>query len=290
MMRGELYTLILTGERIVSTRDAAQVSIQAALERRKDATRLVLDAEARHATADRSPRLERAIAAKAIADRAAIEKSAKQSCASNCRALLQALVDAAQREVDAALADQHEARERAARVLEAARNALAVIEPPPSSSPLAARLGLPAWVLDLITAGLASLAINCLGAALLAFGAHGGAGRAEHATSMGLDLQFDAVPATPSQEPKMIAAPLNNLAHVANFFVDAMRPNPEGMAAAREVRAAYIRWCRTRDNDALPAREMADCLAALCNRAGLEVSSEDGRPVIFGIQLLHHDA
>jgi len=270
----------------VSTRDAAQVSIQAVVERRRSATRLVRDAEARHATADRSTRLERAIAAKATTDRAAIEKSAERSCASNCRALLQAQVDAAQREVDAALAAKNEAKERAARVLEAARREWEALQPPPSASPLAARLGLPAWILDLAAAGLASLAINGLGAALLAFGAHGGA-RRESTTS--LDLQLDEIYATPPQEPKMIAAPRDNLAHVAKFMIEAMRPDSEGMAAVREVRAAYVRWCRKRDHDALPALEMADCLAALCRRAGLEVGSEDGRPIILGVKLVRQD-
>lgn len=287
MICGELYTLILTSERILSTRDAARVSIQAVVERRQSAARLVRDAEARHAKADSSPRLERAITAKATADRAAIEKSAERSCASNCRALLQAQVDAAQREVDAALAARSEATAHAARVLEAARLELAALRPPPSASPLAARLGLPAWILDLIAAGLASLAINGLGAALLAFGAHGGA-RREPTKSRA--PQFAQMPAAASQEPEMIAAPRDNLAHVAKFMVEAMRPDPEGMAAVREVRAAYIRWCRKMDLDALPAHAMADYLAALCRRAGLEVGSVDGRPIILGVKLLRQDA
>ncbi len=173
MLSGELYSLILTGERVVATREMAQVSLREAKERRQDVARRVGEAEATLASAHSSSRLERALTAKTAADLAVIDKSAERGCASNCRTLLQAQVDAAQREVDAAQAERDTAVERATKAVEAARAELAGIRMAPDQSPLAARLGLSASALDLAAAGLASLAINGLGAALLAFGAHG---------------------------------------------------------------------------------------------------------------------
>ena len=115
MLCGELYALILTGERIVSTREAAQVLIREAMELRGTAARRVDMAEAALASTHRSDRLERALAAKAAADRAVVEKSAERGCASNCRALLQGQVDAAQRDVDAAIVERDASREFAGR-------------------------------------------------------------------------------------------------------------------------------------------------------------------------------
>jgi hypothetical protein len=284
MMCGELYALILTGERIVSTREAAQVLIREAVQHRQAAERRVDMAEAALASTHRSDRLERALDAKAAADLAVVDKSAERGCASNCRALLQAQVDAAQREVEVAGLDQDAARERARRAAEAARAELAAIGLPPSSSPLAARLGLPPWALDLSAAGLASLAINGLGAALLAFGAHGRVRDAERVTTAAVSVDAPAVVQAPKQ--RLIAAPRDGLAHVAKFAVEVMQPDPEGATTARQIRAAYLRWCRDRGDDALPARDMADRLAALCDKAGLEVDANDGNPVIRGIKLL----
>jgi hypothetical protein len=125
MLSGELYSLILTGERVVATRETAQINIREARERRKAAERRMGEAEATLASTHWDKRLERALAAKIATDLAVVEKSAERGCASNCRALLQAQVGAAQREVDAAHAERNAALERATRAVEAARAELA---------------------------------------------------------------------------------------------------------------------------------------------------------------------
>ncbi len=56
MMSGELYSLILTGERIVGAREAAQVNTREAGVRRQAAERRVGEAEAWLAAANRSNR------------------------------------------------------------------------------------------------------------------------------------------------------------------------------------------------------------------------------------------
>ena len=89
------------------------------------------------------------------------------------------------------------------------------------------------------------------------------------------------------QPPKqrLIASPRDGLADVAKFAVEVIRPDPDGVAPARDIRAAYMRWCRDRGHDALPARDMADHLLALCHKVGLQVDANDGSPIIRGIKL-----
>jgi hypothetical protein len=85
----------------------------------------------------------------------------------------------------------------------------------------------------------------------------------------------------------MIAAARDGMAHVAKFLVEAMMPDPDARTPARDVRAAYMRWCRERRQDALPAPEMADHLTTLCNKAGLRIDTVDGKPLIVGLKLLN---
>ena len=80
----------------------------------------------------------------------------------NCRQLLQAQVDAAAGEVVAARAEIASGKKVLEDDLEAARTALASMKPPVSDTPLADRLGLPGWKIDLLAAALASLAANGL--------------------------------------------------------------------------------------------------------------------------------
>jgi hypothetical protein len=113
--------------------------------------------------------------------------------------------------------------------VEAARAELAGIRMAPDQSPLAARLGLSASALDLAAAGLASLAINGLGAALLAFGAHGSGRHTEPAppTAPATDISTE-----PAARP-VIAMARDGTAHLAKFAVEAMIPDLEARTPAR---------------------------------------------------------
>jgi hypothetical protein len=75
-------------------------------------------------------------------------------------------VDQAREEIEAA-------RSVLAAELSAARNAFAAIKPPVSAQPLADRLGIPQWVLDLLGAGLGSFALNGSFLVLIGFAFHG---------------------------------------------------------------------------------------------------------------------
>lgn len=138
LLCAEAFGLVTTSERIVAAREAAQSPLRAA--------------GSAHAAAQM-----RVDAAKAAVDevgRAAIAKAATKDCQSNCRKLLEA------------------AKTNAADELDAARAALAKSPAPADAAPLATRLGLPSWALDLVAAALGSLAANGLGCALISFGVH----------------------------------------------------------------------------------------------------------------------
>lgn len=137
---GEVVAMLGTAERVIAARDAAAAPIRAAQAARESA----------------QARLERAQAARDGAEAASLTEAAKPGCKSNCRALLTA------------------ARADAVREVETARDALATLPVAQSATPLADRLQIEPWVLDLIAAALASIAANGLGASLIAFGAHRG--------------------------------------------------------------------------------------------------------------------
>lgn len=174
LLCGEGYALIATGERTISARDANIAPITAAVEARKQAEARVVSAELAVLTvAATSPRLEAAIAAKAAAESRAMDDASKKSCAANCRALLEAATATAAREVDAARAEISGFRLQAELRLSEARNAVVALPASRSASPLADRLGIAGWALDLLAAGLLSIGVNGLGAALIALSAHG---------------------------------------------------------------------------------------------------------------------
>lgn len=165
---GEAYGLLSTAERMIAQRDEAQAPLRAA--------------EEAHTAAGR--RVTAADAALKAANAAAIEKAAEKHCQRNCRDLLQDAVTKAGLE------------------LHAARAALDAIGPTPASAtPLADRTGLPAWALDLLQAALASIGANGLGAALIAFGAHGGPRPDRRALTCPMQSSGTDRPAAPATGP-----------------------------------------------------------------------------------------
>lgn len=85
---------------------------------------------------------------------------------------MQAQVDAAAAEIERARVELGKGRPAAEGELTAARRALAALSAPPSPTPLADRLGVAAWLVDLVHSALGSLAANGLACGLLVFGAH----------------------------------------------------------------------------------------------------------------------
>lgn len=157
LLTGEAYVLLNTGERELEAREAKQAPVRAAMVER---------AKLEKASAS-TPRLAAALAAQEAVRNDARAKIAEASCVKLCHALLREQQAAADREVEIARAEASEK-------FDAAQVALAAIPAAAAVSPLAARINVPDWVLDLIRAGLFSVSANGLGAFLLAFASHGG--------------------------------------------------------------------------------------------------------------------
>lgn len=270
LVAGEGYALLLTSERTLEAREQKQAPIRAALAAGSKALERVAAAERALDNASTSPRLERALAAKATADVAVVAKAAERDCAVNCRALLEQQVAAAAAEVAAARADLSVLRGAAEAEFEAAWARLAALPAPASASPLADRLGIDGWQVDLAAAVLASLAANGLGAFLLAFAAHGRSSRSSD-----------------SFEP---AARRSAAAEADAFAREVFRPQPGGRIAIADIKDAYQAWCRGRGLDPLPNQEFGRELAALFASVGLYRVGVGAAAEIPGLEWVTPDA
>lgn len=294
---GEAWMLVQTAERILDRREAAQAPIKAAADTLDKAqARLGTATAALAALPASSPRLEAAIRAKATADAAVLERAADKGCRENCRALLQAQVDAATSEITAArseLAQQRMARER--EVAEA-RTALAAARPTVSATPLADRLGVAGWALDLSVAALASLAANGLGAFLLAFAAHSrhapAPAPAPRAVQTASTSKVEIAPITIENEPASDfdvspippkAGPRDPAAEADTFARATFKPSPGARVRLVDLRAAYRSWCCDAGIEPLPDREIGAALSELFGRVGLYRDGAGADAAIAGI-------
>lgn len=172
LLAGEGFALMMTSERTIEVRDAKQAPIRAAHAARQDATARIAYLETAAAGLVTTPRLAQTVQALAELEAKAITTSAEKFCKVECRNQLTASTEAARAAVQAArddlAAQQLAARERVAQ----ARAALAAMPVMASASPLADRLGVAPWLVDITAAVLFSVAANGLGAFLVAFAAH----------------------------------------------------------------------------------------------------------------------
>jgi hypothetical protein len=281
LFAGEGYALILTAERTLAYRETKQAPLRTAAEARAKAAQRVADAELALARIGDTPRLARALAAKKEADAATVAKAAERGCASNCRALLEQQVAVAHQEVNAARAEIEKARAEAEREASEARRLFAALPVPGSASPLADRLGVADWKIDLAAAALASISANGLGAFLIAFAAHG---RRREAVRVVAASAVEVVPPEPIEAPPPTKAPARDADAEANKFASAVfRPNPSGRVRVGDIRRAYHQWCRERGIAPLPDREIGASLNALFSSVGLERDGIGSQTAIIGI-------
>jgi hypothetical protein len=272
ILAGEAFGFLMTAERLVTARDAIQAPIRAAQEAFDKARDRVMGAASDLVSAPTtSPRLTAAETAKASADAAVVAKSAERGCLENCRKLLQAQVDAAAAEVEQARSEIAAERQRREIELTEARVALEKIEPPASAAPLADRIGIPAWALDLITAAVGSMAANGLACGLIAFAAHH---RREDLIEMtGAELVV---------EPAPVMLPTE---HAAQFAVEALQPAKGKRLDLMTVHAAYGAWCARKGIQPLSANQIGAALAQLFEGAGISVAERQGRFIAIGVSL-----
>jgi hypothetical protein len=229
IVAGELFGLLQTANRLVAASEAHQAPLRDGLAQRDKATKRVEAAKAAlNSVPATSERLRLAEATKAAADVAVVDKSSERGCRENCRQLLQAQVDAAAADVEKARAALDAGRARAERELASATTALAGLRAPESPTPFADRIGMSPWALDVAMALLGSLAMNGLGCALVAFGAHRSRVRVE----------IVDVP-----EPRATIAPkrrqLTAKQQADRFGNDCLFPGDDGVA-----RSGFRQWLR----------------------------------------------
>lgn len=229
----------------------------------------VHDAEAKHkaavarlAAAEHSDAVQRAEAAAAKVQANAMAKSAEKGCAANCRQLLEEQVRAATSAVE-------DARASLQRELDAARGALERAPLPGSANALADRTGIPAWLLDLVLAGLRSFACTVLAGALLAFAAHG----RSHPVPTPPNEQREEAAASPKLRREQ--APAGN---VHDYVVDRLVATEDATVPFRDVYLNYEAWCRDTGALTLAPGDFAEQLAQLCE--GTDVYSRKRNGII----------
>jgi hypothetical protein len=194
-------------------------------------------------------------------------------------------VDDAAAEVVAARAELTEAARKAEGEVRAAQALLSTLKTSPSATPLADRLGVPAWAIDLLHSGLGSLAANGLAFLLIAFGAHRPA-----LVLQIIEPQTEPEPTTrrrPSRSARKPAKHLTSPArdHATRFGVDRLCAG-DGATELGRIRLAYRDWAAAEEGGPLPDAEIAPALAEMFARAGIEVDKDErGKPIVIGVVL-----
>jgi hypothetical protein len=223
VVAGEVYGFVLTAERLITAREQAQAPLRASKAERAEAAK----------------RLSTAEAAKRDADAAVVQKAAEKGCRENCSKLLQGQVDAAALEV------------------QKARAATDTKKPLASPTPLADRLGVPAWIVDVVTAALGSIAANGLGCCLLAFAGH----RRRPSVIPKVDtVDVERVEVVTASAPDLLRK------HANRFAMDCLRPS-DARARLVDIHRAYAPWCRLHGEEQRQEAQIGATLAALFREA-----------------------
>jgi predicted nucleic acid-binding protein len=244
--------------------------------------------------------------AKVDAADAAIAKSATEKlCASNCVALLQT------------------AKKDADKELLTASKVLAGLDRPKAVLTVAEALRVDPINLELAVAVGSALALNGLGACLLALAAHGGRRAASLDHQMRPRADNDAVPVE-RQEPtplvqrvdvrqvmgvgRVPSSVLSGEVHnaqavqvtevrshptalvdggrsVDDFGVECLMPG-RGVVTVEQVRQAYLDWCRVRSVPPADAERFGEVLGLMVREAGLTVTCTKGVYAIRGVKIV----
>ena len=306
---GEVYAFLGTAERLTAAREASQAPLRQAVEARQKLETKVAKAEAAVAALpETSARFREAMDRKAVSDAAVVNKSSERGCVANCRLLLQAQADQNNQEVEAARRDMAENRTRLEQAVIDAKGELAAFKAPPSPSPLADRIGWPAWVLDLVMAGLGSLSANGLACLMIAFGSHRRSTEADTAKApeitppialAPLEWQQDVdatqtekvVQLHPAGTSKRRTKAVDNATPDAikqgkNFMVERVtRTDGDAATDVRALHRDYVAWCVARGGHPLPATDIGPALLHLFEMAQIPIKQRNGKPVALGIAL-----
>lgn len=287
----ESFNVVSSFERVIVAREAQAAPLRAAALAYEAAVARVAKAQKLVDELGTSDRLRAAEAAKAKADAAVQASAADKSCAANCRTLLEAQVTNAQTEVAQARAEVEASQARARADLNTARAELLLAPPPPSTSPLADRLGIAPWALDLIIATLQAIGINGLGAALLALGAHTAHRPAKAAPAPSQAparvVQVEALepaPAAPVPAPVPLAvADERPIAGVAEFAVRKLDVSDDDTVDVAALHSIYCEWAHSTDRRALSRADFEKAFVATVEKAGHTVLRQGRKVVVEGL-------
>lgn len=287
ILAGEAFGFLMTAERLVAARERAEAPLRTAQQHRAEKAERVKGAEAAIASLPgTSQRLEAALEAKQAADTAILEKSATPGCAQNCRLLLQGQVDTTLTEINAARAEIESTRSKAENELRDARAELADDKGEVSAAPLADRTGIPAWVLDLIAAGLGSIAANGLGVGLIAFAAHGRRAEQLQLTPAHAELlPGDTTRTLPRPGGERRKRVVRISEHAAQFAVESLAPATDDGVDLLEIHRAYDGWCNSKGVEPLSAAKIGSALAKLFEGTGITIAEKDGRRLALGLAI-----
>lgn len=296
---GEAYALLSTSERVIVAREAAQVPLREAKKRHDDAERRVRDARAALENVDQAQTMSaREVTAKAALDAAnsaIVGKAALPGCRENCRQLLQSQADEARRDLESAqreaVTQSRERRQKAEQELANAERALASAPLPGSATPLADRLGIQPWLLDIIAAGLLSLGVNGLGAALIALAAHskaparGSADGPRLTVGNGIERNTEPVKPAVIPEPELVALPTPPQGRVSRFVAEHLEPASRGKVEVVDLYKAYFAWCDRAKMQAFAIDEFGDQLRRALDLAGIETRAQRDKVYLVGVSM-----
>jgi hypothetical protein len=271
IIAGELY-----GFQATAAWHVAHIENQAAPIRELEARRHA--AQDRVARLERDDRVDKALHAAKEARTDANARSTDKGCGPSCRATLAKSVDAAEAAVE-------EARQSLQLDQRQARADLDRNPTPASANALADRLGVPAWGLDLIGAGLRSFACTVLAFGLLFFAAHGR--RREPETINNIPTRSPARPAPIELTGNVVAiAPKRGvplpikIGDVDAFMLECVRKDATSRLSWVDAFVRYRAWCEQHKATPVDVSAFGSRLDALRNELGLETRTK-GKEVFF---------
>lgn len=261
---GELFGLSKTAERLVEAREAKNAPLRAQVIEISKAERRLEDAKRElESFTGTSPRLESALAAKRSADQAVVEQASLRGCRKNCRALLQAQVDTANNEIEAARKAIAAERGRLQSVVTTARSELEALPQPKAAGVLAKHLGIEPWLYDLMVAMLGAISANGLAAAFLFYGAHG---------------KPREKPAEVPEQPVDVLPPVQFLSERMNFSDGAK-------IEVNDIYAAYRAYCETKNLAPEEGEPFIKALESIIAECKLKVSQANDNVFIHNIKI-----
>lgn len=283
---GQGYALLSTSERVIASREAAQAILNDAKKRHDDAEARLVEASGAVKRASEVPQASaRELAAQAAIDSAVMairEQAALPGCQESCKQLLLAKAGDARRELEAVQAEAakalRERRQKAEAGLMEAQQSLAASPMPGSATPLADRLGVQPWLLDIIAAALLGLGVNGLGAALIALAVHGRA----RLPSRGLihAAKKTLVRGTANDN----VAPLPPApGRVSRFVSQYLEPAESGRIEVGNLYKAYVGWCRSSNLQPFDMSEFSDQLKEAIDEVGIRTRAHRDKVYLVGV-------